>query len=182
MVLLIMSKICIIETCDRGKPITRGYCARHYQKLLKYGDPLAGRDRSHFTPDICTIDDCEKKYLAKGYCDKHYQKYQKYGDPLFVRPVRQLDDNGYRRLYIADHPNAKGNGEILEHRFIMSEHLDRPLKETESVHHRNGIRHDNRLENLELRDRYHGQGQTIPDLIEWAVKFLGEHGYEVYKK
>lgn len=63
---------------------------------------------------------------------------------------RIKDKMGYVLLWKPEHPNAKIAGYVHEHRFVMSEHLGRPLKPYEFVHHRNAIKSDNRLENLEL--------------------------------
>jgi hypothetical protein len=62
----------------------------------------------------------------------------------------QGDKQGYVRIWRPDHPNAKRSGYILEHRLVMSEHLGRPLEKHEAVHHINGIKHDNRIENLQI--------------------------------
>ena len=52
-----------------------------------------------------------------------------------------------------NHPSANGEGYIYLHRHIFEQHLDRYLKSNELIHHKNGDKQDNRLENLELTDR-----------------------------
>jgi endogenous inhibitor of DNA gyrase (YacG/DUF329 family) len=93
-----------------------------------------------------------------------------------------LTQYGYRKIHKKDHPNAWRNGDMFEHVYIMSEHLKRPLRPQETVHHKNGIRHDNRLENLELWNKSHGPGQRVEDKIKWCKEFLAEYGYEVIMK
>lgn len=59
--------------------------------------------------------------------------------------------HGYVYLHRPNHPNSeKISGLILEHRLVVSEYLGRPLESYESVHHRNAITNDNKIENLEI--------------------------------
>ena len=93
-----------------------------------------------------------------------------------------IHENGYKLITKKGHPNAKGkNGAILEHQFVMSEHLGRPLKKGETIHHINGIRHDNRIENLEIWIKSHPPGQRLEDKLKWCKEFLEEYGYQVTK-
>lgn len=73
------------------------------------------------------------------------------------------------------HPNAGVRGHILEHVKVMSEILGRPLHPGENVHHINGIRDDNRPENLELWNISQPSGQRIEDKVAWAKEILATY-------
>lgn len=57
---------------------------------------------------------------------------------------------GYVVVHRPDHPMSGKNGKLLEHRLVMSEHLGRMLDAREVVHHKDGNRSNNAIENLEL--------------------------------
>lgn len=61
---------------------------------------------------------------------------------------------------------------MFDHRAVMEEFLGRPLRGNENVHHKNGNRSDNRLENLELWTKSQPPGQRIADLMDWARSLL----------
>lgn len=86
-----------------------------------------------------------------------------------------INGNGYRLLYRPGHPNAMKRGWILEHVVVMSELLRRPLLPGENVHHKNGIRDDNRPENLELWVTMQPSGQRVEDLVAWAREVLDRY-------
>lgn len=58
--------------------------------------------------------------------------------------------DGYNYIYFPDHPKSTKDGYIMEHDLIMECYIGRWLKPDEVVHHKNKIRNDNRIENLEL--------------------------------
>lgn len=73
------------------------------------------------------------------------------------------------------HPNADKRGRIYEHILVMSEKLGRSLLPGESVHHLNGVRDDNRPENLELWTISQPRGQRVKDKVDWAKELLKQY-------
>jgi len=97
------------------------------------------------------------------------------------RGGRIIDRFGYVQVWAKDHPNCKSSGYVHEHRIVMSKHLGRPLLKGENIHHINGDRSDNRIENLELWTTQQPSGQRVEDKISWAKDFLEKHGYVVHE-
>lgn len=79
--------------------------------------------------------------------------------------VGWLNTQGYRVISV-DGKN------VLEHRHIMAGILGRPLRPEEEVHHVNGVRADNRHENLELWSWSQPKGQRVEDKVAWAKEIL----------
>lgn len=96
-------------------------------------------------------------------------------DKTILRGLKQSDSprwkggrirlkTGYVLAYAPDHP-ARGNDRyVFEHRLVMEKKIGRYLLPGEIVHHKNGLRHDNRAENLELWQKGHPTAQRPGDM------------------
>lgn len=165
--------MCTFPGCDDPAKI-RDLCWGHIKQLRDTGEM---RPKRGATPArICQFDGCDRKHARHGWCSQHaYQALT--GKPMYPigqrpRVDRSINTHGYAQVFRPDHPNARKAGWVGEHTVVMSEMIGRPLLPHENVHHINGVRDDNRPENLELWSHSQPKGQRVHDKSEWAIQIL----------
>ena len=181
---------CSINLCD-GLSDTKGMCRAHYLRFEsgKTGAYLEGpikrmtRERFPCSNEWCDRDTCSKQ----GFCKRCQQRARngldgppssnrskprvcgkaRVDDPLTWS--RAVNKDGYINL---DSQIDGVRRIVMEHKHIMEKHLGRKLVDKENVHHKNGVRDDNRIENLELWSRSQPPGQRVEDKVTWALELL----------
>jgi hypothetical protein len=147
--------------------------------LLRTGDPLGSLSGKPSRKEIgCKVDWCKNPHNAKGYCGNHYRQWKKYGEKLAKRKPNYSIKEGYK--YLKD-PH-KRRSSVAEHRLIMETYLGRLLIKNENVHHINGNKLDNRIENLELWNTHQPKGQRIEDKVKYALEILKQYAPETLKE
>ena len=122
-----------------------------------------------------TANKLQTRWTSSCGCFAADQARNRRGDRRYNWKGGKSIDDGYVRLLKPEHNRANKRGYVYEHLVVMENYLNRPLDKHETVHHLNGDRADNRIENLELWSTRQPKGQRIPDKVSFAIEILTQY-------
>ncbi len=155
---------CKVDGCDKTAKTKADLCPKHAARKRIYGD-VNGLFTTHRSCVVCG-GQATPAHRSSEYCREHYTEYVL--DLVATGQIKgEPDSAGYVYHSIFKRRYA-------EHRVVMERMLGRSLESWETPHHINGIRHDNRPENLELWTSPQPCGQRPVDLARWVVEHYPE--------
>lgn len=168
---------CVGPNCE-NKPKARDMCQAHWGQWRAGKDLYDIRERrvgAYPEGAKCSFESCKKSAKVEWLCGTHYAQKRRGVELTPVHPNlgnwgKPSHSNGYLVLSRTLPGGVKET--IPQHRLVMQEHIGRELLPEETVHHLNGVRDDNRIENLELWSKSHPYGQRVTDKVEWAKEML----------
>jgi hypothetical protein len=146
------------------------------------------KNRTRVTPKECAW--CKEMFVPTVHSSKCCGKVCGQRYEFAVNPERargrnaprwgtgkSINRNGYVTVHCPDHPMLKNTTRkyVLEHRLVMEAHLGRILGPKEYVHHKNGVKDDNRIENLELWQTAQPPGQRDHQIKHCPTCTCNEH-------